>query len=78
MELLFFLSEWSVRTTFPTPVSGRANLTAPFDNNKKRANSFINPLWSEWGDLNSRPLDPQSSALTVLRHTPKTSCKDKY
>jgi hypothetical protein len=25
---------------------------------------------SEWGDLNSRPLDPQSSALTRLRYTP--------
>src|SRR5581483_5619960 len=27
-------------------------------------------LWSGWGDLNSRPLDPQSSALTKLRHSP--------
>jgi hypothetical protein len=25
---------------------------------------------SGWGDLNSRPLDPQSSALTKLRHSP--------
>ncbi len=28
-------------------------------------------MLSEWGDLNSRPLDPQSSALTGLRYTPK-------
>src|SRR5215207_3147684 len=27
-------------------------------------------MWSGWGDLNSRPLDPQSSALTKLRHSP--------
>jgi hypothetical protein len=27
-------------------------------------------LASGWGDLNSRPLDPQSSALTKLRHSP--------
>ncbi len=26
--------------------------------------------WSGWGDSNSRPLDPQSSALTKLRHSP--------
>ena len=26
---------------------------------------------SEWRDLNSRPLDPQSSTLTRLRHTPE-------
>jgi hypothetical protein len=26
--------------------------------------------WSGWRDLNSRPLDPQSSALTKLRHSP--------
>ncbi len=26
---------------------------------------------SGWGDSNSRPLDPQSSALTKLRHSPK-------
>jgi hypothetical protein len=25
---------------------------------------------SGWGDLNPRPLDPQSSALTKLRHSP--------
>ena len=25
---------------------------------------------SGWGDLNSRPLDPQSTALTKLRHSP--------
>ena len=28
---------------------------------------------SEWRDLNSRPLDPQSSALTRLRYTPEMS-----
>ena len=28
------------------------------------------PFPSGWGDLNSRPLDPQSSALTKLRHSP--------
>ena len=26
--------------------------------------------WSGWPDLNRRPLDPQSSALTKLRHSP--------
>ncbi len=31
---------------------------------------------SEWGDLNSRPLDPQSSALTRLRYTPL--CKFQF
>ena len=29
--------------------------------------------WSGWRDLNSRPLDPQSSALTKLRHSPYVS-----
>ena len=28
------------------------------------------PCWSGWRDLNPRPLDPQSSALTKLRHSP--------
>ena len=32
---------------------------------------------SGWRDLNSRPLDPQSSTLTGLRHTPKSARKDK-
>ena len=27
-------------------------------------------IWSEWRDLNPRPLVPQTSALTGLRHTP--------
>src|SRR5687768_2583792 len=27
-------------------------------------------MWSGWPDLNRRPLDPQSSALTKLRHSP--------
>ena len=27
-------------------------------------------FWSGWPDLNRRPLDPQSSALTKLRHSP--------
>jgi hypothetical protein len=31
---------------------------------------LIRPSWSGWGDSNSRPLDPQSSALTKLRHSP--------
>ncbi len=26
--------------------------------------------WSGWGDLNSRPLAPQASALARLRYTP--------
>src|SRR5204862_3773744 len=30
----------------------------------------IQPLWSGRADLNRRPLDPQSSALTKLRHGP--------
>src|SRR6266849_3527370 len=30
-------------------------------------------LQSGWGDLNSRPLDPQSSALTKLRYSPRPS-----
>ena len=33
---------------------------------------------SEWGDLNSRPLDPQSSALTGLRYTPKSEPKSGF
>src|SRR6266542_145545 len=33
----------------------------------------IQPLWSGRADLNRRPLDPQSSALTKLRHGPMLS-----
>src|SRR5438093_4307575 len=33
----------------------------------------IQPLWSGRADLNRRPLDPQSSALTKLRHGPYRS-----
>src|SRR6187200_1759867 len=28
------------------------------------------PMWSGWGDLNSRPPVPQTGALTKLRHSP--------
>ena len=31
-------------------------------------------LWSEWRDLNSRPLDPQSSALPTAPHPDIKSC----
>ncbi len=34
--------------------------------------SDLDGSWSGWGDLNSRPLDPQSSALTKLRHSPSS------
>ena len=37
-------------------------------------------LWSEWRDLNSRPLDPQSSALPAAPHPviPKLSLLSAY
>ena len=42
---------------------------------KKKSDSFrysriktIELIWSEWRDLNSRPLDPQSSALPTAPH----------
>jgi hypothetical protein len=35
-----------------------------------RAPSSPPLMWSGWPDLNRRPLDPQSSALTKLRHSP--------
>ena len=42
---------------------------------KKKSDSFrysriktIELIWSEWRDLNSRPLDPQSSALPAAPH----------
>lgn len=31
--------------------------------------------WSGWRDLNSRPFDPQSNALSRLRHIPNDSRK---
>ena len=42
--------------------------------NKKRLNfiEFSRFVWSEWGDLNARPPDPQSGTLTKLRYTPIT------
>jgi hypothetical protein len=45
--------------------------TEPGDGRAKgRSADLTAPLSSGWGDLNSRPLDPQSSALTKLRHSP--------
>lgn len=32
---------------------------------------------SEWPDSNRRSLAPEASALTVLRHTPKTATRDE-
>lgn len=31
-------------------------------------------VWSEWRDLNSRPLDPQSSALPTAPHPDVAHC----
>ena len=28
----------------------------------------MTPLWSEWGDLNARPLEPHSSTLPTALH----------
>ena len=36
--------------------------------NKKSVSPFRTHRWSEWRDLNSRPLDPQSSALPTALH----------
>lgn len=35
---------------------------------KKRDHNIVMISWSEWRDLNSRPLDPQSSALPAAPH----------
>ena len=35
-------------------------------------------VWSEWRDLNSRPLDPQSSALPTAPHPDTSSLKLAY
>ena len=34
---------------------------------KYRINTCV-PIWSEWGDLNSRPLGPEPSALPTALH----------
>ena len=41
---------------------------------------FVSTLWSEWRDLNSRPLDPQSSALPAAPHpvVPKLNLLSTY
>ena len=40
---------------------------------RRAADNTFSPLqnWSEWKDLNLRPLAPKASALTQLRHTPE-------
>ena len=35
---------------------------------ERRSKADFAPTWSEWRDLNSRPLDPQSSALPTAPH----------
>ena len=35
-------------------------------------------VWSEWRDLNSRPLDPQSSALPTAPHPDTGSLKPAH
>ena len=34
-------------------------------------------VWSEWRDLNSRPLDPQSSALPTALHPDKLNSRSQ-
>ncbi len=51
----------------------KAKIGSIFSINKNRAGKpFSLPcavfIWSEWRDLNSRPLDPQSSALPTAPH----------
>src|SRR5690606_22743090 len=48
------------------PPPGRSN--KPPDSKKPPGSGGFGE--SGWGDSNSRPLDPQSSALTKLRHSP--------
>ncbi|MEY2967420.1 MAG: hypothetical protein RIQ64_47 [Actinomycetota bacterium] len=36
----------------------------------KTSQRFMRKKWSGWRDLNPRPLVPQTSALTKLRHSP--------
>ena len=63
----------ALRSAIPTPTrSGVRILGCQRSPDTTRAVRKPNgSLWSGWGDSNSRPLDPQSSALTRLRYTPR-------
>ena len=44
------------------------NSGSPEKTKKEPEREHVQVLWSEWRDLNSRPLDPQSSALPAAPH----------
>lgn len=61
----------AVLASLRTPRSqAQAPTVSPPVSTRAAAYEDVETVKSGWGDSNSRPLDPQSSALTKLRHSP--------
>ena len=62
-----------LNTPYRFPLWKDASGAGFFTKKRVRTRITFEPFWSEWRDLNSRPLDPQSSALPTAPH-PEMCC----